>query len=284
MVNPCSACTYDNPDNATKCEVCESDIEPLSEAVEKINAVCEVVNQREFNKNMKITKEISSQPPAVLSASVPEEWHCANCTFCNHGYLQECEMCRSHRVVESVEEAKESTTEEGLVDGQVPAPTRGKVIFHLDNGGESPMGAAMCPNCGTGVDFCYFYRYNDKGERVKQLQFLTNPEAPIEDHKWDPTCSSLTCGDGRFTLTEVQAAKLEKILCNTPKKFGCDAYGLKQPDVRKYLQKEEPESPYKKGDQIPAHLSPDLMEELEVSCGEFRVCLNEKDGPYTEMS
>lgn len=304
MAKICSGCMFGNEGSMTKCIVCGWLLDsPLRETTEVLSDTLAKFNKVYFNKDLDTAMERSRQ-----TAEYDVGWGCSQCTFFNNGLLTKCEMCSVPRVFEPKEEEKEESpsvckrcdkkaevdelcaschgkrTKKTPPPTQVPAPTRGKVTYLPDDGGETLMGAAGCPICGTFVDFCYFRRNTEDGKLVNQLHYLTNPTAPLKKHKWEPTCSALTCGDGRYTLTKDQAAELEKILFNTPQRFGCDAFGLKPLYVRKYLQKEEPESPYKKGDQIPAHLSPDLMKELGVSCGEFRVCLNEDDGPYTEMS
>lgn len=212
------------------------------------------LRENEKKEELEISQALSNSLTIVESQS--PSWTCSECTFINNGAMHKCEMCSTNRVL------PQSTSETGRVVIQATEPGNHRYL------------TAHCPKCDAGINLYFFTRGNKM-----QLGMLSNPEGNL--HDLIGTCSTVSCSRGRVTMTKEQAEEMESCIASERGIFGEDAKNMGPEDVRVYLQKESPNLPFKKGDQIPAHLPQKMADKLGL-CGEFRVCLNENP-PYTEM-
>jgi hypothetical protein len=173
--------------------------------------------------------------------------HCEHfCSSCfTENKMTSCPMC-----VE-VAEAKEATEVK-----EVSTPVE---FFEF---GGMPMARAFCPICHSESNLSVMYRNG--------LRQLTDGAA-------DGTCHTIACNCLRQSVqfTETEASLFEKSL-RRPWCFGTGCDGMRVVELRQYLQKLNPTTPYRMGDQYPQHLNHALCQAMQLTqpLTNFRVVLN----------
>ena len=222
---------------------------------EFIKAEAEAKAAAEAKATMEAKAVVNSCFVCHCRANHCEHW-CTSCFIEN--LFTSCPMC-----VLAKADAKEDVKE-----------TRGMVV--VSPLGPTGYGEVMvyCPGCDVGQKLYYKVRENKR---------------QLVDGAGQGTCHTMmcNCAEKSTSMSGVHASMLEDFLLsgNRDDYFGEGSTQVSgSVEMRQYLQKDQPHSSFRKGDQFPQHLTPLACDMLNVTLTNYGIVLGDVgDVPYTKI-
>jgi hypothetical protein len=143
-------------------------------------------------------------------------------------------------------------------------------LLGLGPGGRFGEVKVQCPACKGWEKLCYMTK---------------DGKHQLVDGTGGQTCHTMICGCVTGVCMPKEHADAIEALLSHPdrdKFFGEGASSLRSTyAMRLFLQKDQPEDKYKKGDQYPQHLSDLVCSTLKLELVSYKVVMNDPGGPYT---